>query len=166
MQFQQTKHKGLISNFTGNGIHCAAGIQYFEANLPTGELDEANQPVYQIYEIPVKIGVYSSNDAGTEYSELVVDKGNLSILATNATLSNVTVWNSNSILTLGKAEEVFVQGSGFTWSALTGKPVFANVALSGDFADLSNVPVSGVIDGGSAASAGNGLISGGSAASY
>jgi hypothetical protein len=123
MPFISSKHKGLIfdsttdANFTGNGIHCYGGIKYFQANFPTG----ANG-TDETYDIGQSIGFYSSNDAGTQYTELAIDQNNLTIIANNATLSNVTVWGSESILTQGRGDGRYATPSCLTYTNITGTP--------------------------------------------
>jgi hypothetical protein len=123
MPFITSKHKGLIfdsttdANFTGNGIHCYGGVKYFQANFPTG----ANGTL-ETYDIGQSIGIYSSNDAGTQYTELAIDQNNLTIIANNATLSNITVWGSDSILTQGRGDGRYVTPSCLTYSNITGTP--------------------------------------------
>jgi len=123
MPFSALKHKGLIfdatsdANFTGNGIHCYGGLEYFVACFPTG----ANGTL-EAYEIGQKVGLYSSNDNGTLYSECVLDKGSLAIIASNATLSNVTVWGSDSILTQGRGDGRYATPSCLTYTNITGTP--------------------------------------------
>jgi hypothetical protein len=103
MPFSSTKHKGFVSNYTGNGVHCAGAFQYFQITDPTGTIDPITGTV-QILDIATQIGFYSSDDAGANYSEIVVNKGNLAFSANNATLSNITVWGTDSILTQGRGD--------------------------------------------------------------
>jgi hypothetical protein len=123
MSFQQTKHKGLIfdsaanSLLAGNGVHCYGGIKYFQSCLPTGP-----NGTYELWDIGQSIGFYSSNDAGTQYTELAIDSTSLAIIANNATLSNVTVWGSDSILTQGRGDGRYATPSCLTYTNLTGTP--------------------------------------------
>jgi hypothetical protein len=128
MPFITTKHKGLIfdsnsdANFTGNGIHCYGGIKYFQACFPTG----ANGAL-ETYDIGQSIGIYSSNDAGTQYTELAIDSTSLAIIANNATLSNVTVWGSDSILTQGRGDGRYVTPSNLTAYLPSANFTYANI---------------------------------------
>jgi hypothetical protein len=128
MPFSALKHKGLIfdatsdANFTGNGIHCYGGLEYFAACFPTG----ANGAL-EAYEIGKKVGLYSSNDNGTLYSECVLDKGSLAIIANNATLSNVTVWESDSILTQGRGDGRYVTPANLTAYLPSANFTYANI---------------------------------------
>jgi len=128
MPFITTKHKGLIfdsnsdANFTGNGIHCYGGVKYFQANFPTG----ANGAL-ETYDIGQSIGIYSSNDAGTQYTELAIDQNNLTIIANNATLSNVTVWGSESILTQGRGDGRYATPANLTAYLPTANFTYANI---------------------------------------
>jgi hypothetical protein len=172
MPFSALKHKGLIfdatsdANFTGNGIHCYGGLEYFVACFPTG----ANGAL-EAYEIGQKVGLYSSNDNGTLYSECVLDKGSLAIIANNATLSNVTVWGSDSILTQGRGDGRYATPSCLTYTNLTGTPPIAtNTTLGAIKVGTTLEIANGVldvtvltIDGGSATASGPNVYDGGGA---
>jgi hypothetical protein len=103
MPFSSSKHKGYVSNYTGNGVHCIGAFEYYQINDPTGTIDPLTGQV-RVVDIATQIGFYSSDDAGANYSEIVVNKGNLALSANNATLSNITVWGSDSILTQGRGD--------------------------------------------------------------
>ena len=172
MPFITTKHKGLIfdsttdANFTGNGIHCYGGVKYFQANFPTG----ANGAL-ETYDIGQSIGIYSSNDAGTQYTELAIDQNNLTIIANNATLSNVTVWGSDSILTQGRGDGRYATPACLTYTNLTGTPPIAtNTTLGmikvGTTLEIANGVLDVTvltIDGGSATASGPNIYDGGGA---
>jgi len=121
MPFSSTKHKGFVSNYTGNGVHCAGAFEYFQITDPTGTIDPITGTV-QILDIATQIGFYSSDDAGANYSEIVINKGNLALSANNATLSNVTVWGSDSILTQGRGDGRYATPSCLTYTNITGTP--------------------------------------------
>lgn len=107
---QNTTHEGFIFNeatkaqFLGNGVHAAMAMRYFVANLPTGQLDGNNQPIYANYNIGQAVGLYSSNGTGANLTEIYLDPVKLAITATETELSNVTVWSANSILTQGRGD--------------------------------------------------------------
>jgi hypothetical protein len=110
MAFKDEKHVGMVSNFTGNGIHCRGAYTYFQTPDPTGAIDPFTGTT-KILDVATSVGFYSSNDNGTLYSEFVLDKGNLALSANNATLSNVTVWGANSILTQGRGDNRYLADS-------------------------------------------------------
>lgn len=131
---QNVTHEGFIFNeaskaeFAGNGVHAAMAMQYFVANLPTGELDASNQPIYANYNIGQAVGLYSSNGTGANLTEVYANPLKLAISTRETELSNVTVWTANSILTQGRGNELY-QATGnylpetnFTFANLTGKP--------------------------------------------
>lgn len=98
MAFQDLKHKGVISNFTGNGIHCLGAFEYFQVT-------QGNQTI----DVATRVGIYSSNDSGSNLTEIVLSPTNISVSAPEATLSNVTVWTANSILTQGRGDSRYLQ---------------------------------------------------------
>ena len=131
---QNVTHEGFIFNeaskaeFAGNGVHAAMAMQYFVANLPTGELDASNEPIYANYNIGQAVGLYSSNGTGANLTEVYANPLKLAISTRETELSNVTVWTANSILTQGRGNELY-QATGnylpeanFTFANLTGKP--------------------------------------------
>jgi len=121
MPFSSSKHKGYVSNYTGNGVHCIGAFEYYQINDPTGTIDPLTGQV-RVLDIATQIGFYSSDDAGANYSEIVINKGNLALSAANATLSNVTVWGSNSILTQGRGDGRYATPSCLTYTNITGTP--------------------------------------------
>jgi hypothetical protein len=135
MAFKDEKHVGMVSNFTGNGIHCRGAYTYFQTPDPAGAIDPFTGTT-KILDVATSVGLYSSNDNGTLYSECVLDKGSLAIIANNATLSNVTVWGSESILTQGRGDGRYVTPSCLTYSNISGTPnlsiylTTANAALT------------------------------------
>jgi len=135
MPFSSSKHKGYVSNYTGNGVHCIGAFEYYQINDPTGTIDPLTGQV-RVLDIATQIGFYSSDDAGANYSEIVINKGNLALSASNATLSNVTVWNANSILTQGRGDGRYATPSCLTYTNITGTPdlsiylTTANAALT------------------------------------
>lgn len=149
---QNTTHEGFIFNeatkaqFLGNGVHAAMAMRYFVANLPTGQLDGNNQPIYANYNIGQAVGLYSSNGTGANLTEIYLDPVKLAITAKETELSNVTVWSANSILTQGRGDSryqpvgSYLTSANLTWSNITGKPTFATVATSGSYTDLANTP--------------------------
>lgn len=137
--FPTTKHKGFISEFTGNGTHCPAAVQYFEANLPNG-VDANGVTQYKIFEIATHVGFYSYTNDLSAGSEMVLDPGNLAISSANATLNNVSVWSANSILTQGRADGRYATPACLTYANISGTPTLANVATSGNYTDLINTP--------------------------
>jgi len=143
---QNVTHEGFIFNeatkaeFAGNGTHAAMAMQYFVANLPTGQLDANNQPIYANYNIGQAVGLYSSNNTGANLTELYASPLKLAITTAETELSNVTVWSANSILTQGRGDSRYQNATNNTWANLTGKPTFAAVATSGLYSDLSGTP--------------------------
>ena len=143
---QNATHEGFIFNeatkaeFAGNGTHAAMAMRYFVANLPTGQLDANNQPIYANYNIGQAVGLYSSNGTGANLTEIYLDPVKLAITATETELSNVTVWSANSILTQGRGDSRYQNATNNTYANLTGKPTFATVATSGSYTDLANTP--------------------------
>ena len=121
MPFSSSKHKGYVSNYTGNGVHCIGAFEYYQINDPTGTIDPLTGQV-RVLDIATQIGFYSSDDAGANYSEIVINKGNLALSANNATLSNVTVWSSESILTQGRGDGRYATPSCLTYTNITGTP--------------------------------------------
>lgn len=102
MAFKDTKIKGIISNNTGNGIHSFGAFRYFQYTDPV-EIDPAtNLPL--VVDVATQVGLFSSNDSGSNLTEIVLSPTNISISAPDATLSNVTVWSANSILTQGRGD--------------------------------------------------------------
>lgn len=128
MPFPTTKHLGFISEFPGNGTHCPAAVQYFQASLPNG-VDANGVTQYKVFDIATKVAFYSYLNDLSAGSEMVMDPGNMAISSANATLNNVSVWSANSILTQSRGDSRYIQ---------TG--TLANVALSGNYNDLSNTP--------------------------
>lgn len=138
MAFQDLKHKGVISNFTGNGIHCLGAFEYFQ-------IAQGNQTI----DIATRVGIYSSNDSGSNLTEIVLSPSNISISAPEATLSNVTVWTANSILTQSRGNELY-QATGnylpeanFTYANIGGTiPTATNTTLGavkvGQTLEISN----------------------------
>lgn len=125
---QNATHEGFIFNeatkaeFAGNGTHAAMAMQYFVANLPTGQLDASNQPIYANYNIGQAVGLYSSNATGANLTEIYLNPLKLAITATETELSNVTVWSANSILTQGRADARYQNAANNTYANLTGTP--------------------------------------------
>lgn len=152
MQFPSTKHKGFISEYTGNGTHCPAAVQFFEANVPNG-VDANGAPLYKIVDVATHVGFYSATNDLTVISEVVLDPGNISIASANVTLNNVSVWSANSILTQGRGDGRYVA------NGTLGVSVGSGLSLANGV--LSSTTVN--IDGGSAATTGTGSYDGGSA---
>jgi hypothetical protein len=100
-----SKHKGVIQSFAGagNGTFCVGGWQYYEANLPTGEVDANGTPLYAIYDIPQSTVMYAVDDTG-DGCEIKMTPAGYNLSSANATLDNVTVWSANSILTRDYAD--------------------------------------------------------------
>ena len=125
---QNATHEGFIFNeatkaeFLGNGTHAAMAMRYFVANLPTGQLDANNQPIYANYNIGQAVGLYSSNGTGANLTEIYLNPVKLAITATETELSNVTVWSANSILTQGRADARYQNAANNTYANLTGTP--------------------------------------------
>lgn len=125
---QNVTHEGFIFNeatkaeFAGNGTHAAMAMQYFVANLPTGQLDGNNQPIYANYNIGQAVGLYSSNGTGANLTEIYLDPVKLAITATETELSNVTVWSANSILTQGRGDARYQNATNNTYANLPGTP--------------------------------------------
>lgn len=111
---QNATHEGFIfdetrkAEFAGNGTHAAMAMQYFVANLPTGQLDTNNQPIYANYNIGQAVGFYSSNGTGANLTEVYANPLKLAISTKETELSNVTVWTANSILTQGRADSRYL----------------------------------------------------------
>ena len=126
MAFKDEKHVGMVSNFTGNGIHCRGAYTYFQTPDPTGAIDPFTGTT-KILDVATSVGLYSSNDNGTLYSEFVLDKGNLALSANNATLSNITVWGSNSILTQGRGDGRYVTPANLTAYLPSANFTYANI---------------------------------------
>lgn len=107
-----TKHKGVIQSFagTGNGTFCVGGWQYYEANLPTGEVDANGTAIYAIYDIPQSTVMYAVDDAGNG-CEVKMTPAGYNLSSANATLDNVTVWSANSILTRSYADARYAPAS-------------------------------------------------------
>jgi hypothetical protein len=170
MPFSSSKHKGYVSNYTGNGVHCIGAFEYYQINDPTGTIDPLTGQV-RVVDIATQIGFYSSDDAGANYSEIVVNKGNLALSANNATLSNVTVWGSDSILTQGRGDGRYATPSCLTYTNLTGTPPIAtNTTLGmikvGTTLEIANGVLDVTvltIDGGSATASGPNVYDGGGA---
>lgn len=139
---QNVTHEGFIFNeaskaeFAGNGVHAAMAMQYFVANLPTGELDANNQPIYANYNIGQAVGLYSSNGTGANLTEVYANPLKLAISTRETELSNVTVWTANSILTQSRGNELY-QATGnylpeanFTYANIGGTiPTATNTTL-------------------------------------
>ena len=125
---QNATHEGFIFNeatkaeFAGNGTHAAMAMRYFVANLPTGQLDANNQPIYANYNIGQAVGLYSSNGTGANLTEIYLDPVKLAITATETELSNVTVWSANSILTQGRGDARYQNATNNTYANLPGTP--------------------------------------------
>ena len=142
MAFKDQKHIGMVSNFTGNGIHCRGAYTYFQTPDPTGAIDPYTGAT-KIIDVATSVGFYSSNDNGTLYSDVVLDKGNLALSANNATLSNVSVWGADSILTQGRGDARYATPSCLTYSNISGTPnlslylTTANAAST--YATISNL---------------------------
>ena len=126
--FQNVTHEGFIFNeatkveFLGNGVHAAMAMRYFVANLPTGQLDGNNQPIYANYNIGQAVGLYSSNGTGANLPEIYLDPVKLAITAKETELSNVTVWSANSILTQSRGDARYQNATNNTYANLTGTP--------------------------------------------
>ena len=138
MAFQDSKHKGVISNYTGNGIHCLGAFEYFQ-------IAQGNQTI----DIATRVGIYSSNDSGSNLTEIVLSPSNISISAPEATLSNVTVWSANSILTQGRGDARYqpvgnyLPAANFTYANIGGTiPTATNTTLGavkvGQTLEISN----------------------------
>lgn len=138
MAFKDNKIKGIISNNTGNGIHSFGAFQYFQYTDPVLIDPATNAPL--VVDVATQVGLFSSNDDGSNLTEIVLSPTNISISAPEATLSNVTVWSANSILTQGRADARYQNATNNTYANLTGKPTFATVATSGSYNDLANTP--------------------------
>lgn len=102
MAFKDNKIKGIISNNTGNGIHSFGAFQYFQYNDPVQIDPSTNLPL--VVDVATQVGLFSSNDSGSNLTEIVLSPTNISMSAPVATLSNVTVWSANSIITQGRAD--------------------------------------------------------------
>jgi hypothetical protein len=144
MAFKDNKIKGIISNNTGNGIHSFGSFEYFQYTDANQTDPATNAPL--VIDVATRVGFFSSNDSGSNLTEVVLSPTNITISAPNATLSNVTVWSANSILTQDRADSRYqatgnyLTSANLTWGNLTGKPTFANVATSGNYTDLANTP--------------------------
>lgn len=131
MAFKDTKHKGFVSNYTGNGIHSFGAFEYFQINDPSGTLDPYTGQV-KVLDIATRIGFYSSTDTGSNITEVVTDPYSLSISAENATLSNVTVWSDNSILTQARGDTRYQANGSYLNDVLTSVNMsYGSDALSG-----------------------------------
>lgn len=102
MAFKDNKIKGIISNNTGNGIHSFGSFQYFQYTDPVLIDPATNAPL--VVDVATAVGLFSSTDSGSNLTEIVLSPTNISISAPEATLSNVTVWSANSILTQGRGD--------------------------------------------------------------
>jgi hypothetical protein len=150
MPFSSSKHKGYVSNYTGNGVHCIGAFEYYQINDPTGTIDPLTGQV-RVVDIATQIGFYSSDDAGANYSEIVVNKGNLALSANNATLSNITVWGTDSILTQGRGDgryatpanlTAYLPSANFTYANIGGTIPTATNATLGAIKVGSNLTIS------------------------
>jgi uncharacterized protein YjbI with pentapeptide repeats len=144
MAFKDNKIKGIISNNTGNGIHSFGSFEYFQYTDANQTDPATNAPL--VIDVATRVGFFSSNDSGSNLTEVVLSPTNITISAPNATLSNVTVWSANSILTQDRGDARYqatgnyLTSANLTWGNITGKPTFANVATSGNYTDLANTP--------------------------
>jgi hypothetical protein len=144
MAFRDNKIKGIISNNTGNGIHSFGSFEYFQYTDANQTDPATNAPL--VIDVATRVGFFSSNDSGSNLTEVVLSPTNITISAPNATLSNVTVWSANSILTQDRGDARYqatgnyLTSANLTWGNITGKPTFANVATSGNYNDLANTP--------------------------
>lgn len=137
MAFKDTKHKGFVSSnyatsgITGNGIHCFGAFEYYQVNDPGGTLDPYTGQI-KVLDIATRIGFYSSTDTGSNITEVVADPYSLSISAENATLSNVTVWSANSILTQARGDTRYQANGSYLNDVLTNVNMsYGSDALSG-----------------------------------
>lgn len=124
------KHEGLIEYYGANGVHAPGAYRYFTIQVPTGQFNANGDPILQDLNVANAVTMYS---AATDYSTVseidCYPNGTLAFYANNATLSNVTVWSADSILTQSRGDSRYIQ---------TG--TLANVATSGSYNDLSNTP--------------------------
>ena len=118
MPFKDVRHVGMVSNYTGNGIHCRGAYSYFPLTDPFGQIDPYTGQV-KVWEVATSVGFYSSSDDGSQYSEIVLSPTNISISASEATLSNVTVWSANSILTQGRGDARYQANGSYLNDVLT-----------------------------------------------
>jgi hypothetical protein len=140
---QNATHEGFIFNeatkaeFAGNGTHAAMAMQYFVANLPTGQLDANNQPIYANYNIGQAVGFYSSNGTGANLTEVYANPLKLAISTKETELSNVTVWSANSILTQSRGNSLYIADS----TVLTGVPMsYGNDVFYGYYHTRNRAP--------------------------
>jgi hypothetical protein len=76
---------------------------------------------------------------GSEVGRIkVVDKNYLRLDTFN--INNLSSYISLRCYTKALSDARYLQITNFTWSGLTGKPTFATVATTGDYADLTNKP--------------------------
>ena len=120
MAFKDNKIKGIISNNTGNGIHSFGAFQYFQYTDPVLIDPATNAPL--VVDVATAVGLFSSTDSGSNLTEIVLSPTNISISAPEATLSNVTVWSANSILTQGRGDSRYQNATNNTYANLPGTP--------------------------------------------
>lgn len=124
------KHEGIIEYYGANGVHAPGAYRYFTIRVPTGQFYANGDPILQDLNVANAVTMYS---AATDYSTLseidCYPNGTLALYANNATLSNVTVWSADSILTQGRADSRYM-------------PVGSN--LTGTLASLSDVQLADI----------------------
>lgn len=135
------KHEGIIEYYEANGVHAPGAYRYFTIQVPTGQFYANGDPILQDLNVANAVTMYSANNDYSTLSEIdCYPNGTLALYANNATLSNVTVWSADSILTQGRADSRYATPACLTYSNISGTPVLATVATSGSYADLSNRP--------------------------
>ena len=124
------KHEGIIEYYGANGVHATGAYRYWTIQVPTGQFYANGGQILQDLNVANAVTMYS---AATDYSQIseidMFPNGTLALYANNATLSNVTVWSADSILTQGRGDGRYIQNG-----------TLANVALSGNYNDLNNKP--------------------------
>jgi uncharacterized protein YjbI with pentapeptide repeats len=122
MAFKDSKIKGIISNNTGNGIHSFGSFEYFQYTDANQTDPATGAPL--VIDVATRVGFFSSNDSGSNLTEVVLSPTNITISAPNATLSNVTVWSANSILTQSRADSRYqANGNYLAETRLTSIPM-------------------------------------------
>jgi hypothetical protein len=101
---KDTIHKGFVGTYSTNGTHSPGSLQFFVANVPTGEISANGQPIYELVDVPTSAIMYSTNHNGSLSTEMKLAPGTFNVTSANATLDNVTVWSANSILTRDYAD--------------------------------------------------------------
>ena len=126
MAFKDNKIKGIISNNTGNGIHSFGAFQYFQYNDPVLIDPATSLPL--VVDVATQVGLFSSNDSGSNLTEIVLSPTNISMSAPDATLSNVTVWTANSILTQSRGNALYQANGNY----LLGQYAVANTSYGAE----------------------------------